>query len=57
MITIALHQEVAENKDYQSCESGEFSNDDFVMCKRKSDEILNTVMFLAHQIVNNESSN
>ena len=51
MITIELGQEVYGNSDYITCQGGEFTEDSFVLCKKKTDEAENTVMFHAITIV------
>lgn len=54
---IEMNQVVNANREYLSCEQGDFEENDFVMCKHKLDVIEDTVMFFAYQIsVNNESS-
>jgi len=56
-IIIKLNQEVADNTNYITCEEGEFSENDFILCKNKYELTHNTVMFLANQIIkSNESS-
>lgn len=54
MITIKLNQEVYSNTNYITCEAGEFSPEQFVMCKHKSEVNNNTVMFLASQVINTQ---
>lgn len=58
MIKIEANIEVEANKNYITCESGEFSDNDFIVCKLKTESLDSTVMFLASQIknINNESS-
>jgi hypothetical protein len=51
MITIIEGQEVYGNSDYITCQGGEFAEDSFVLCKKKTDEADNTVMFHAITIV------
>lgn len=50
MIQIEKNTEVEANKNYETCESGEFNDDDFVKCHLKTELSENTVMFLASQI-------
>lgn len=59
MIAIEKNTEVESNKNYITCESGEFNDNDFVKCKLKTESLEDTVMFLASQvkIQDNESSN
>jgi hypothetical protein len=59
MITIALNQEVAVNKNYITCVEGEYNPIDYIPCKLKDELEDNTVMFLAMQVntTENESSN
>lgn len=52
MIKIELGQEVYENQDYITCESGEFDPYDLVKCKKKNEVECNTCAFLASQIIN-----
>ena len=58
MIKIEKNEEVQANTNYITCESGEFEETDFVLCKLKTELSENIVMFLASQIKNttNESS-
>ena len=50
-IEVTKNQEVESNHNYITCEMGEFEPNDYVLCKEKTENIDNTVMFLASQVV------
>jgi hypothetical protein len=52
MITISINQEVMSNRNYITCMEGDYDQYSYILCKRKDENIENTVMFLAIQINN-----
>lgn len=56
MLYITLNQEVHQNIDYVVCRKGNYEENDFVFCKSKLDTTVDTVMFLANQIIKPDES-